>query len=453
MGSDPTLLASEVVSLRVYRQLSQCVRVGALGLGALALGWFVGCDVPIATFQPNRLQATVLAEKESVDMQPALEEANAALLDLFGTPDEPRLPPAINDEEQLAELFKLENLQRAAGAVRSDEADKHFGLYREHCVHCHGTTGNGLGPTATFLNPYPRDFRLGVFKFKSTPFGTKPTRHDLKRILNEGIMGTSMPSFRLLKEDELDALVDYVIYLSIRGEVERKLLTASVELDFPAGDHLYQPSLKESKPDDFESQMEPINEVVAAVAQGWAVAADRAIVVKQPPEDYPLTTRDLNGSQQEREKLAESLARGRAIFHGNVANCATCHGNTALGDGQKNDYDIWAKDWLQPLNLDAKNREQISPFLKLGALKPRNIVPRNLRSGMYRGGGQPVDIYMRIVLGIDGTTMPAAALKPQNPLGLTESDVWDVVNYVLSLPYEHISNSSAGVPPFAREKP
>ena len=426
---------------------------GTCLLASLMLGMLAGCDVPVASFQPNRLQASVLAEKESVDMGPALTESEAALIDLFGTPDEPKLPAAITDEDQLAELFSLDNLKRAAGAVRSDEADKHFGLYREHCVHCHGTTGNGLGPTASFLNPYPRDFRLGVFKFKSTPFGAKPTRRDLKRILSEGIMGTSMPSFRLLKEDELDSLVDYVIYLSIRGEVERKLLTASIELDFTADEHLYTPSLKEKSPDDFESQMDTINEVIANVAQSWAVAGGRAMVVKEPPQDYPLTTRDIDGTQEQRDKLSESIANGRTIFHGNVANCATCHGNTALGDGQKNDYDIWSKDWLQPLNLDAKNREQISPYLKLGALKPRNIVPRNLRSGMYRGGSQPVDIYMRIVQGIDGTTMPAAAMKPQNPLGLSENDVWDVVNYVLSLPYEHISNSSAGVPPFAREKP
>jgi mono/diheme cytochrome c family protein len=161
----------------------------------------------------------------------------------------------------------------------------------------------------------------------------------------------------------------------------------------------------------------------------------------------------VNGSAEVRERLEQSIATGRKIFHGNVANCATCHGNTALGDGQKNDFDIWTKDWIQPLNLDPKNRQQLEPFLQLGALKPRNIVPRNLRSGMYRGGGQPVDLYMRIVLGIDGTTMPAAAMKPANPLGLTENEVWDVVNYVLSLPYEHISNSHAGVPPFTRENP
>ncbi|MCC6511991.1 MAG: cytochrome c [Pirellulaceae bacterium] len=451
--SGKALLFLKRLTSRLTNRLTNLLTWGATLGGAIALSGLVGCEVPVATFQPNKLQATVLGEKNSIDMSPATAEVSAALEELFGTPDDPRWPAALMEEEHLAKLVDMERLQRAAGAVRSDEQDQHFGLYREHCVHCHGTSGNGLGPTATFLNPYPRDFRLGVFKFKSTPFGRKPTRTDLTRLLKEGIMGTSMPSFRLLKDDELESLVDYVIYLSARGEVERKLLASSTELDFTDGDHLYDPSIKEKDPDEFEAQMEVINEIVIGVAESWDKATDQAITVAAPPEDYPLFTRDVGGSPEVYGKLEESIASGRKIFHGNVANCATCHGNTALGDGQKNDYDIWTKDWLQALNLDPKNREQISPYLKLGALKPRNIVPRNLRSGMYRGGSQPVDIYMRIVLGIDGTTMPAAAMKPQNPLGLSENEVWDVVNYVLSLPYEHLSNSAASVPPFAREKP
>ncbi|MGN6546758.1 MAG: cytochrome c [Aureliella sp.] len=426
-----------------------CLQAASLA----ALVAFSGCEVPVAKFQPNVLQAKLLAEQNSIDMAPAVVQTQAALEDMFGTPDDPKWPAAFAEEEDLANLVSLERLQRAAGPVRSDEHDVHFGLFREHCVNCHGTTGNGLGPTATFLNPYPRDFRLGVFKFKSTPFGRKPTRTDLKRIVREGIMGTSMPSFRLLKEEDVDALVDYVIYLSVRGEVERKLLQEGANLDFTAGENLYNPKLKESDPDEFEAEQEIVDEILFGVAESWDAAADQAITVEAPPEDYPLFTRDAEGSPEARERLAESIASGRNIFHGNVANCATCHGSTGLGDGQKNDYDAWTKDWLQPLSLDAKDKEQIAPYLKLGALKPRHIIPRNLRSGMYRGGGQPVDIYMRIVLGIDGTTMPAAPLKPDNPLGLTQNQVWDVVNYVLSLPYEHISNASAGVPPFARENP
>ena len=91
-------------------------------------------------------------------------------------------------------------------------------------------------------------------------------------------------------------------------------------------------------------------------------------------------------------------------------------------------------------------------MLELGALKPRNILPRNLRIGVYRGGSRPIDLYLRIAQGIDGTPMPAAAMKPANPQGMTEEEVWDIVNYVLSLPYEHISQQGDNVPPFQRER-
>ena len=105
----------------------------------------------------------------------------------------------------------------------SDANDRAVGLYREHCAHCHGITGDGVGPTATFLNPYPRDYRKGQFKFKSTPVGQKPTHADLKKIVFDGVPGTAMPSFKLLPDLEVEALVDYVKYLAIRGEVEARV--------------------------------------------------------------------------------------------------------------------------------------------------------------------------------------------------------------------------------------
>ena len=43
------------------------------------------------------------------------------------------------------------------------------------------------------------------------------------RILIEGIRGTAMPSFKLLPEDEIEALIEYVKYLTMRGEMEREL--------------------------------------------------------------------------------------------------------------------------------------------------------------------------------------------------------------------------------------
>ena len=38
-----------------------------------------------------------------------------------------------------------------------------------------------------------------------------------------------MPSFAALRDDDLEALVDYVIYLSVRGEVERRLAAAAID--------------------------------------------------------------------------------------------------------------------------------------------------------------------------------------------------------------------------------
>ena len=59
-------------------------------------------------------------------------------------------------------------VQTASGPVWSDQHGRARGIYRQQCGHCHGTTGDGDGPTAALLNPYPRDYRRGLFKFKST---------------------------------------------------------------------------------------------------------------------------------------------------------------------------------------------------------------------------------------------------------------------------------------------
>ncbi|HET9228980.1 MAG TPA: cytochrome c, partial [Thermoanaerobaculia bacterium] len=52
--------------------------------------------------------------------------------------------------------------------------------------------------------------------------------------------------------------------------------------------------------------------------------------------------------------------------------------------------------------------------------------PRDLTTGLYKGGGEPEQLYARIVLGIPGTPMPASdKLSPQ--------DVEALVAYVRSL--------------------
>src|SRR3972149_1949283 len=148
-------------------------------------------------------------------------EIKDTLEKIFGTPDKPAVPDGID--------LSMDLLKMAAGPIGSDAQGRPWGLFRKPCVACHGFSGDGAGANAAAFAPYPRDYRYGVFKFTSTVAGAKPTRQDLIRTLRKGIPGTAMPSFSQLPDGQLDALVEYVKYLSIRGETELYLLKQAVD--------------------------------------------------------------------------------------------------------------------------------------------------------------------------------------------------------------------------------
>ncbi len=84
-------------------------------------------------------------------------------------------------------------------------------VYAQRCAVCHGPDGRGNGPAAPSLIPRPRDFTLGLFKFKSTAHGQPPTDDDLKLIVANGLSASAMPYFRdLLNDSEIDAVVAQV---------------------------------------------------------------------------------------------------------------------------------------------------------------------------------------------------------------------------------------------------
>lgn len=384
----------------------------------------VGCDAPNAKFR----RYSTYRFKSQPDNDFSYEQwrdIDESLEGLFGTPDEPLIPAIAEEDVDITKVLDASKLKLAAGPVGSDEHGVGRGLYREHCVHCHGVTGDGNGPTAAFLNPYPRDYRPGKFKFKSTPVGYRPTHGDLKQVLVNGIPGTAMPSFKLLLDSEVEALVHYVKYLAIRGEVERKLIYETTQLD--EGDRLVNVALKTDKPAELTEKINSIKELAKDVVSKWQGADAAVVEIPQRP--------DLSG-----DALTESIQRGRNLFYGTVANCAKCHGDSALGDGQAGDYDEWTKEFVDPNKPEGA--KQVAKYVALGLPEPRNIKPRNLRQGVYRGGMRPVDLFWRIRNGIEGTPMPAATMKPaDNPhaKGLTPDDIWDLVNYVQHLPFEPIS--------------
>ena len=73
--------------------------------------------------------------------------------------------------------------------------EKGRATYMERCSFCHGLLGDGEGPAAKYLDPRPRDFTLGTFKFRTTQSGQLPTDADLFRTVSRGLPGTAMQSF------------------------------------------------------------------------------------------------------------------------------------------------------------------------------------------------------------------------------------------------------------------
>jgi mono/diheme cytochrome c family protein len=83
-------------------------------------------------------------------------------------------------------------------------------VYGRFCVSCHGEHGDGKGVSAPWLDPRPRDFTRGVFKWRSTPSGTLPTDEDLVRTVKRGLHHTNMPAWETIGDGNIRATVEYL---------------------------------------------------------------------------------------------------------------------------------------------------------------------------------------------------------------------------------------------------
>ncbi|MFM8733962.1 MAG: c-type cytochrome [Pirellulales bacterium] len=248
-------------------------------------------------------------------------------------------------------------------------------VYTKQCAGCHGTTGDGKGPAGGYLNPPPRDYRNGVFKFTSTPRGSKPRRDDLRRILKYGAKGTSMPAFRFLSDEEAEAVLDYVQVLSARGELEVNLIReATDELD-----------------EDGDFDPETVAGFVQAISSSWDRAESEIVrpVTVNPP------------------RTPDTIHAGAVAFA--EFSCVKCHGSNARGSKSADvGQDIWG----------------------------RTAYPANLAMGMLHGGRRPVDIYRRIYSGINGTPMPSSK-DPNTAIGETPEQrserIWHLVHFITAV--------------------
>jgi DMSO reductase family type II enzyme heme b subunit len=161
--------------------------------------------------------------------------------------------------------------------------------YFRRCSFCHGLLGDGNGPAADYMDPRPRDFTLGTFKFRTTQSGELPTDEDLFRTISRGLAGTGMQAFDSdlikngLNEEERWAVIYYI-------------KTFVPEFDDP--------------------EYDPYKKLVAL------------------PDNMPPYN-------------ADSIAKGKAVFE--RAKCWECHGKLGRGDGQKS-FDR-KDDWGFPIRI------------------------------------------------------------------------------------------------------
>jgi mono/diheme cytochrome c family protein len=372
----------------------------------------------------NKLKETVGKKLLDPNTLSAADRADYAkfLAEMFGTPAKPKVggfdPAALKalddtlSEDVIVKTLKLDPATLAEGG-------KH---YRNHCLHCHGLEGNGRGPTGPWLNPPPRDYRQGIFKYTSSTQdqnSRKPRRDDIIHVLNFGIEGTSMPSFNILSDEEREQLASYVTHLSIRGEVEYRTMYEQLRLAVeskgaeagdrpkfvaPIREDLKTPTMKQSMEDN-----------LALSVSRWlgAQKPDASIV----PAQYTYGNTD--------DDFLKSAGRGGKIFLG-TGGCIACHQN--FGRESNLTYDAW------------------------GTI----VRGRNVYEGIYRGGRRPVDLYNRIYGGIEGAGMTAYKdlknlINPQD-LGITAEELaqtdplWDIVNFLRALPYRPLRDKLRGDP-------
>ncbi len=291
----------------------------------------IGCrraEPPRFTPGPEVVELTAdIEDAEELEVYKELQQGIAQQLrECTGTPDKPILLGA----DETTDKLKLG-----------------YSLYTYYCVQCHGVNGDGNGPVADHLNPKPRNYTLGIFKFTSTPYGTKPRRADLLQTIKRGVAGTSMPSFDRFSNEQLDAVVEYVLALTYRGQLEKQL--AGIAFD------------DEELPDD-----EYLEEVISDILTPWEEAGSQLVM---PATPMPAMTED-------------SIRTGHQIFLSK--GCAKCHGTYGRG-GSMGNVDVGTDAW------------------------GNKTAAADLSSGMFRGGDRFIDVYRRIASGINGTPMPAFA--------------------------------------------
>jgi len=99
--------------------------------------------------------------------------------------------------------------------LTAQDAERGRMVYDKWCAGCHGDTGKGDGEAAAYMLPRPRDFTVALYQIRTTASGELPRDEDLRRVIDEGMPGSTMPAWRgRLSAGERDDVIAYLKTLS-----------------------------------------------------------------------------------------------------------------------------------------------------------------------------------------------------------------------------------------------
>lgn len=195
-----------------------------------------------------------------------------------------------------------------------------------------------------------------------------------------------MPAFPFLPDDDLRDVVEYVVLLSYRGELEQSVARIA-EFDY-----------------DADEEIDPLefSDALARIDDTWRNAEFQEVL--------PVTAQPKYSD--------ESILAGRKAFLSR--GCSKCHGENAEGQ----------TDWLSSKFLAAQESLPEADREKVNYDAWGDVAPAaDLTAGMLHGGRRPIDIYRRIYTGINGTPMPAF----EQALAEEPETFWNLVHYVQSV--------------------
>ncbi len=119
--------------------------------------------------------------------------------------------------KRLATLLALAALAVLLVPAMASAGDAAAGkpLFQANCSSCHGMGGKGDGPVGSVLNPPPRDFTKGDFKYDTDGDGKPGTDADLKNVITKGALvygGSPLmaPWSSMLTAAQVDDVVAYI---------------------------------------------------------------------------------------------------------------------------------------------------------------------------------------------------------------------------------------------------